>query len=194
MRGAYFMARCTQQRQQGAALLICLLMLLVLSLLAVAGMRDSTLQQKMVSSQKDNQMALEMAEDAMHQIEKQIDNNTVVLADFNSSNWLYAPGNAPANVFDQSIWAKGSTKTSEVTATKQAWQAEYGTNVPAPRYFIELIGPTATGNQPGNVNLAGSTDYDTGAGTPTGFRIVVRSTGLTGKTQRIIEEFYGRQI
>ena len=178
--------------QSGAALLVCLLMLLVLSLLAVAGMRDTTLQEKMVSAQKDSQMALEMAEDALHQVEKQIDNNTVVLADFNDSAELYAPGDAPSAT-SEAIWSS-STATSAVTATGTEWKAEYGSSVPSPRYFIELIGSTASANNPGDVNLAGRADYDTGGGTTIGFRIVVRSTGLTGKTQRIIEEFYGRQI
>lgn len=179
--------------QSGAALLVCLLMLLVLSLLAVAGMRDTTLQEKMVSAQKDSQMALAMAEDALHQVEKQIDDNTVVLADFNNSAELYAPGAAP-DATSQAIWSSSSTATSAVTATATEWQAEYGSSVPSPRYFIELIGSTASANNPGDVNLAGRADYDTGGGTTIGFRIVVRSTGLTGKTQRIIEEFYGRQI
>jgi len=179
-------------RESGAALLVTLLMLLVLSLLAVAGMRDTTLQEKMVSAQKDSQMALAMAEDAMQQVEKQIDNNTVVLADFNDSAQLYAPGDAP-NPLNAATWTT-TGKTSAVTATQSDWQAQYGGSVPPPQYFIELIGPTKGANGPGSVNLAGRSDYDTGGGTITGFRIVVRSTGLTGQTQRIIEEFYARQI
>lgn len=51
--------------QRGAALIVGLIMLLLLTLIGVAGMRDTLLQQKMVANAKDREMALQAAEAAL---------------------------------------------------------------------------------------------------------------------------------
>ena len=59
----------SHSRQQGAALVIGLIMLLLLTLIGVAGMRDTLLQQKMVTNTKDREVALQAAEAALQAAE-----------------------------------------------------------------------------------------------------------------------------
>ncbi len=61
---------CSQQ--QGAALVVGLIMLLLLTLIGVAGMRDTLLQQKMVANTKDREVALQAAEAALQEAEARL--------------------------------------------------------------------------------------------------------------------------
>ncbi len=61
--------RTSIQAQRGAALVIGLIMLLLLTLIGVAGMKDTLLQQKMVANAKDREMALQAAESALRAAE-----------------------------------------------------------------------------------------------------------------------------
>jgi len=60
--------RCTRPRQQqGAALIIGLILLLILTLLAVAGMNTATLELQMAGNEQYQQRAFEAAETAIEQ-------------------------------------------------------------------------------------------------------------------------------
>lgn len=63
------MKRNPFQHQRGAALVVGLIMLLLLTLIGVAGMRDTLLQQKMVASTKDRDIAFQAAEAALRAAE-----------------------------------------------------------------------------------------------------------------------------
>lgn len=59
-------------RQRGAALIVGLIMLLLLTLIGVAGMKDTLLQQKMVANAKDRDVALQAAEAALQAAENSL--------------------------------------------------------------------------------------------------------------------------
>lgn len=59
-------------RQQGAALVVGMIMLLLLTLIGVAGMKDTLLQQKMVANAKDRDVALQAAEAALQAAQKAV--------------------------------------------------------------------------------------------------------------------------
>lgn len=54
-------------RQSGAALLVTIIMLLVISLLAVNSMQGSIIQERMTANQHDHQLAFQAAEAALRQ-------------------------------------------------------------------------------------------------------------------------------
>lgn len=64
--------RCAQR---GAVLPVALIMLLIISLLAVAGMSDTTLQERMAGSLRDRDIAFQAAEASLRQGELWIENN-----------------------------------------------------------------------------------------------------------------------
>lgn len=170
-------------RQQGAALLMSLLILLILSLLAIASMENVSLQEKMVSANRDAQVALEAAETAAREAEARLDNETVTLGDFGVVDGLYQKANAP-DMFAAGTW--GASSDASVAASNPD-------NLPdAPRYFIEHIGPVTTEEQ---INDLAVGNY-AGAGSstpPEGFRVVAWSSGRTGQTQRVIEIYFGKR-
>ena len=54
-----------KSRQQGVALIMSLVILLVLTILGIQGMQTSTFEEKMAGNFRDKQMAFEAAESAL---------------------------------------------------------------------------------------------------------------------------------
>src|SRR5690554_625672 len=75
-------------KQKGAALLLSLVILLVLTLLAVSGMQGSTMQERMSTAQRDGMFALEIAETAMREAEATLDGLSD-LSGFGSTTGFY---------------------------------------------------------------------------------------------------------
>lgn len=168
--------------QKGAALLTSLLILLVLSLLAVASMQNVSMQERMVSANRDAQVALEATEDAAREAEARLDNDVVTLGDFGVADGLYTKATAP-DMFSSTTWSSNDS----VAASNP------GSLPQAPRYFIEHIGPVTNEeiiNDMAIGNYAGAAP----SSPPEGFRIVAWSSGNSGQTFRVIEVYYGKRI
>lgn len=177
------MAIANKLGQRGAALLTSLLILLILSLLAVASVQNVSLQERMVSAGRDAQVALEAAEAAAREAERRLENNTVTLGDFGVADGLYNKTDAP-DMFDSETWA--STETKSIAATNP------GGLPTAPRYFIEHIGPVTTEEAINDLAVGNYTGASSSA-PPEGFRIVAWSSGQTGQAFRVIEVYYGKR-
>lgn len=82
-------------KQQGAALVVGLIMLLLLTLVGVAGMRDTLLQEKMVGNMRDREIALQAAEAALRDGEAYL--NQITLPDFPNNGGIYDLNVAPSS-------------------------------------------------------------------------------------------------
>lgn len=171
--------------QQGAALLTSLLILLVLSLLAVASMQNVSLQERMVSAVRDGQIALEAAEYAAREAEALLDNNTVTLGNFGVQAGLYNKATTP-DIFDDATWIAGNGSSSIAATGFPTSELSV-----APRYLIEHVGQVTNQDQINNMAV-GNYGGASSATPPEGFRIVAWSSGRTGQTRRIIEVYYGK--
>lgn len=177
--------------QKGAALLTSLLILLVLSLLAVSSMQNSSMQERMVSAQREGFMAMEGAELALREAELAVE-ALASPSGFNTMDGFYEKGTAPRgeDVFDVSVWAGGNSVSVTVpTVNGSALFPE------SPRYFVEYVGDAQleVGNESADVNMT-NYNHETGASVAKAFRIVARGTGATGESQRILEEYYRREF
>lgn len=171
-----------QARQGGAALLTSLLILLVLSLLAVASMQNVSMQERMVSANRDAQIALEGAEQAAREAEELLENNVVTLGNFGVQTGLYNKAEAPSQ-FDSATWSDGGPS---IQASDDGDLAE------APRFFIEHIGQV-TNQDPVNDLAIGNYGGASSSSPPEGFRIVAWSSGRSGNTSRVIEVYFGKR-
>jgi len=66
------------QRQRGVVLIIALVMLLILTLIGVAGLRDTQLQERMAGGAQDRELALQAAETALREAEQAIASGSIV--------------------------------------------------------------------------------------------------------------------
>lgn len=185
-------SRLLQHRQQGAALVVGLIMLLLLTLIGVAGMRDTLLQEKMVGNMIDREVALQAAESALRSAEEKIANSGTVALAVDGLGVQEVLTRTPTNVTESAFW-HGTTR----------WQtnnsAAYGFTLPQvtapPRYVIEFVGLTdgssyASGTS-ANLVISEELSSDVQSGSiKYDYRITARATGTTPDSEVILQSTY----
>ena len=165
--------------QQGAVLVVGLLMLTVMSLIAVSSMQSSTLQELMSGNMQDQVNAFEAAESAIRAAEQLLDGGTLNLGEFdgNISDGLLA--NLYDEVWNVTTWSNGDSR---------AVSASVGGANSAPRFIIQYLGPVIEDDDP-NIE----TSYQEGAVDVLAqqFKITARGTGSSDNSEVILESVYG---
>lgn len=168
------------RKQSGAVLIVSLVFLLVVTLIAVASMRSTTLQEKMAGNTRDRNLAFQAAESSMREAEMFVEGISS-LGNFNGTGGLYGRTDAEPSFYGGTTWSDG---TSYVTAG-----ATYGA-YEAPRYYIKHF-TTVVGTE-GAMNMSGYGD-NKGTGDVTIFRITGRGTGGGADSAEVIlRSQYGR--
>ncbi len=117
-------------RQSGAALIIALIFLLLMTLLSISSMRTSMMQERMAGSMRDWNLGFQGAEAAIRAAEQFLLDN-VVLPEFDDVGGFYEV-NSP----ERPVW------TGDVTSDGNGF-VTYPYNVPGiverPRYYLEKL-------------------------------------------------------
>lgn len=79
----------SRQSQKGSTLLVSLMLLIVVTLLAIGGTRNTTLEEKMAGNTRDLQLAFQAAEAALREGEDTL--QVANLPPFNNTNGYYEP-------------------------------------------------------------------------------------------------------
>jgi len=166
--------------ERGAVLVVSLVFLLVLTVIGVAAMQNTSLEEKMAGNVKDRNLAFQNAESGIREAERFIDNVTTLTV-FDGSDGLYGEADIEPDIFIKETWvAEGSTVQSEVDYA--AYQA--------PRYYIKQF-QTVSGVT-GALNLGGYGD-NKGGGDVTIFNITARGTGGgEDSAEVLLRSYYGR--
>ncbi|OZC35176.1 hypothetical protein B9Q17_08045 [Marinobacter vinifirmus] len=195
----------TPRRQQGAALLVSLVILLVLTVLALSSMQGTTLQERMVSSQRDAQIALEGAEFALQAAEAELAGPT--LPTFENSNGLYQEGDdLPAKlqtlqgILDPESWMaseSGGSGNGTREIDDDGLCDDLGDDdlwAECPRYFIKATPGVGSASSSGfGLGIGGAGDSVQRSGlSGTVYRVVAFSSGASGQAVRAIEAYVVR--
>lgn len=169
-------------QQSGAILIFCLIMLLLLTLIGAAGIQSTTLEEKMASNLRDENIAFQTAETTLRFAESIVATTTPVFT-VNGTNGLYTTIGAilsdPAGFWKTVDWGGSLVATPTVFSSSS-------------RYIIEQLPSTtetATGTSSGG-SLEG--------GTPPGsisiswYRITARGTGTTANAVVLLQSIYKR--
>ncbi len=168
------------QRQQGAVLIISLVILLVITTLAVGSMQNTMLEEKMAGNISDRNLAFQSTESAVREAEVYVE-GVASLGDFDGTGGLIGRTDIEPSLYSQSVW---DTTGSHVVAT-----TDFGSHAP-PRYFIKHL-TTVTGTE-GALNMSGYGD-NKGTGDVTIFRITARGIGASADSAEVIlRTQYGR--
>ena len=167
--------------QRGVALAVSLIILLVMTMLGVAGMRMTTLEERMAGNTLDRQRAFEAAEAALLAAEAyltaQVASTNVF--DTNGSDGLY--NDAIQNISQSLTWNDSDSR---------AYSGNVGTKSPA-RFVIQSYGTVAANADQLNLDNYGQ---GTGAGAIGLFRITARSTGGSGNAAVVLQSTYNHQV
>lgn len=169
------------KKQSGVALIISLIVLTVLTILVLSGTQSTTMQEKMSAALRDAHISLEITESGVRDAEEMIETLTGV-SGFNGTAGLYSENNGPADMFAKSIWSDSLTRAATTSVSGHV-----------SRYFVEYLGQLPLDENLSGINMMGYGET-TGGGDIHGFKIVSRSTGRDGNTERIIVSYYGKRF
>lgn len=113
--------------QEGAVLVVGLILLLVITLIGMSGIRSATIETKMAGNQKNRHLAFESAESALREAESYVESITATGA-FNGSNGLLGLFDNDVDYFADSTWNSNSV-------TAKAGSVAYVES--QPRYIIK---------------------------------------------------------
>lgn len=171
------------KKQSGAVLIISLVILIVLTVLVLSGTQSTLVQEKMTASIRNSHISLEIAESGLKDAEEMID-TLVGVSTFTGLNGLYSVNNGPSDIFADSVWTDSLT----IAATTEVTNAGV-----VSRYFVEDLGVLTFNNNLSELNITGYGE-NTGGGEIRGFKIVSRSVGRDGNTERIVVGYYGKRF
>jgi type IV pilus assembly protein PilX len=170
-----------KQTEKGVVLIVGLLILLVMTILGVASLQTTSLEEKMAGNIRDRDLALQAAESALRDAESWLE-TIVTVGDFDGTGGLYGfDDNA-----DDTTWSAGDSiaypKTHVNTIADVAAQ---------PRFVIQYVGviPGAKGSK----NIEGYRKFKPG-GDVTGFEITALGYGASSDTTVTLRTVYGRRL
>ncbi len=167
-------------RQQGAVLIVSLIMLLVVTLIAVSSMQGTVMEEKMAGNSRDRNLAFQTAESSLREAEGYVEGISSLGA-FTGSGGLYGITDTEPYYASTTTW---SDATNHVVAG-----ASYG-SYDAPRYFIKSY--TVVKGTEGALNMSGYGD-NKGTGDVTIFNVTARGTGAGADSAEVIlRSHYGR--
>lgn len=172
--------------QQGVALFIALVFLLVLTIAGVSAVQTTSLEERMARNTHDSLLAFQAAESALREAEDFLADNvntTAIFVDTGTDGLWTVPdyGNAP-RWEAAAVWGSSST-TSVTVANNVGYVNEQ------PRYIIEHVADVTS---PENPNEQGSS-YGGGGSAPiiSIFRITARGVGGSANAQVLLQSTFG---
>ncbi len=162
-------------------LLISMMILFMLTVVALSTSKSSLMQAKMTAAVFDANASLNVTEAALFETADFIETLVNVDGFGSGGNGLYAEDNGPADMFADATWAAGKYWTST------------GIDGVTAQVFIEDLGiPNGSFDNTSIAQMGyGQT---TGVGTVHIFKIVARSLGPNGDSERITMTYYGKRF
>lgn len=181
-------SRHNKNRQTGAALIISLIILLLLTIIGVTGMKTTALEERMAGNMRDKELAFESAEAALRDAEAFME-TVFTLGAFNADG---SDGYYDNSLLD--IWTAVDWKGTDTANTNKAVAATTTIgDTPPGKYVIQYIADSTSDDVSGGVNL-NNIGQGTGGGSTSIFRITVRGTGSSGNAAVVLQTLYGRKL
>ena len=177
--------RIPQFKQTGSALIVALSILVVLTLLGVASMQGSSLQEKMAGNSRDAQVAFQAAEAAIRQGELYVF-NIVGLDDFSPTGGI--GGYYTARTGNAEAWTvEGNWATAQDVNYTMTSSSSVSRN---PHYIVQVIESNmGLGDTPNLGSDYGQTFSLQSVGV---FQITARGYGISPNTRVMLQSYYGR--
>ena len=165
-------------RQQGVALAVVLILLLVMTLLALASLRGTLMEERMTSNMKDRSLAFQAAEAALRQGESVAAGKPVVPAAGICTNGLCGkpdPAAAPTPAWQRTaVWASAPNATVP-------------TGSPPAKYIVELLADDVPPK--GTCTTSGDVSETSCSGSESRYRITARSS-MSGRAEVTVQSVY----
>ena len=170
--------------QNGSVLLISLVILLILTIVGVSAMRNTTLEEKMAGNMRDKGLSFQAAEATLRAAEKYIEDNVVSTQAFDAdgSDGFYDKS-------DMRVWKTLSWDDND-SIENSDFDSAYNV-AESPRFIVQHIASITSDE---NILNLGNYGQNTGAGTVEVFLITARATGGSGGAPVLLQTTYGKRI
>jgi type IV pilus assembly protein PilX len=162
--------------QQGAALLLSLVFMLILTIIAASALQTSTLQERMAGNTRDTNSAFQAAEAALREGEQVLQGAAV--GPFNASNGMYKQCSGAAVECKPPDWndrtSSGWRSASDITGVTAA-----------PQYYLEEL--------PQLDDPLAPLDAGTAVKLISNYRITARGFGVSDRTMVVLRTIYRRE-
>jgi len=159
--------------QKGAALIMSLVILLIMTVVGVAGMQSTVMEEKMAGSLRNRSVAFQAAESALRDAENSL--TVAVLPSFDGSvNGLYEATSPP--IWETIDWSTASNVVAYSGGTLTDVAA-------APTYIIEELEPVLGGGGSLEAGIPQQTDY---------YRVTARGVGGSTTAVVMLQSTYKR--
>ncbi len=179
---------------QGMALFVSLVMLLILTVLGISSVQSTSMQERMARNAMDANLAFQAAESAIRDAEAYmeglsdlddfpLDSPGAITPSAAAANGYYvqvAPDQA--DVWETVDWDGALVRTAESTVDGVAAQ---------PKYLIEFLKTVVSDQDRLNLDNIGQ---DTGSGRTQMFRVTAYGTGGTSSAHVTIQSSYGKRF
>lgn len=168
--------------QKGATLIVCMIILVIITILGVGSIQDTTLEEKMAGNMKNRNMAFQAAETALRHAEEYLSETTILPGFDGTTTGLYAQidtDSAKPITWSASKWLSDGVKYEAPSGHSD----EIGGVAIAPYYVIEKLDSTIAG-----VELEASEAEDNDEF----YRITARAVGGTDTAVVILQSIYRR--
>ncbi len=166
----------TQKKETGVVLATSLIMLILLTLIGIAGIKNTSLEEKMASNSRDQNLAFQAAEAALRGGEVAL--NSFEMSDFNGTNGLYGvASDVLDNYRPSSTWSEDSSVEFDSGISSDLINTE-------PRYYIKYVKDVSHDINISN-NPAPPTSY---------FIITARGTGAQDTSQVYLRSSFAKKF
>ncbi len=164
--------------QSGAALVVCLLLMLLLTVISANALRSTTLQERMVGNERDTHAAFQAAEAGLRAAEQRLESSAVLT--FNGSGGLFqfCDDTTQLACVTPSLHDRSATGWATVSGFSGDLHSD-------PEYYIEEYGELSS--------TAVSLAADVPPESFTIYRITARGFGLSDKSLVVLRAFYRRK-
>ena len=169
--------------QSGVVLVVSLVMLLLLTLIGLTGTQVTSLEEKMASNSRDQNLAFQAAESALRGGEAQID-TIVSLNAFNGNNGLLGEDDLKHDFSLSTTWSSNANSIQFNSGLTQI--------ATQPRYFIKFL-TTGLDNTGANINLNGYGGANAG-GAVSYFTVTSHGTGGQDSSQIYLQSHYAKRF
>ncbi len=164
--------RIVRADQQGAVLVISLIILVILTILGISAMQTTSLEERMAGNMRDRNIAFQAAEATLREGENYL--QSVVLPHFDGTNGLYQPDSTLWKTID---WTSASAvRTYSVTIDQVAAQ---------PTYYLEEL--------PASISPGESLVVGFAPPAPSGnYRVTAHGVGISDSSAVILQSTFRR--
>jgi type IV pilus assembly protein PilX len=171
-------------RHKGAVLVIVMIVLIIMTVLGVAAIRNTLLEEKMAGNMLDRDMAFQAAESALRAAEKYIELNIISTLTFDTDGTDGFYDNT-----DDRLWAHIDWDAND-SREYAGFDSSYNVGTP-PRYIVQHLTTTGSATEELNQDNYGQ---GTGAGVVAVFLITARGTGGSESAVVYLQSTYGKRL